>query len=155
MQTIDGNQEGPRAHTPRRSGADRIFRAVFLLLCTLALAIFAFATLAPVLGNWASALLSGMCHQRAERTLHAAGESMGLCARCVGIYGGFAVVGFIYLFGRQSPWYRRLAMASLVAPAVFGLEQLIGWQSGNVARLIVGLALGLWLGFTVNWLLRN
>ena len=80
---------------------------------------------------------------------------MGLCARCVGVYSGFVLLAAVYVCARRRSLYSRIAFLSWVGPLSFGVEQALGGASGNAIRLVVGVALGVWLGVAVNWLLRN
>lgn len=125
------------------------------MLCVIALLLAGLAIAAPYAGDSIHALQSGMCHQRTDRCFYAAGHKLGLCARCLGIYLGFASVGLVFVLARRTGFYRYAALASLIGPLLFGIEQVVHFAPGNGTRFVVGIGLGLWLGFTTNWLLRN
>jgi hypothetical protein len=106
---------------------------------------------APVAGSWsvaggraAAALVyvagGALCHQRPERSFHALGRPLPVCARCVGVYAGGAA-GLVLAAIRRprrvaSPsTYRRLLLVSAApALATVALEWSHLAQPGNVVR---------------------
>ncbi len=133
----------------------RLHRWVFLVLAIAAIVLVALALAGALAGEGVRALLSGLCHQRAERTLHVGGEPLGLCARCVGLYLGFAAFAFPYLLARPRAPLRRVALLSWAGPVGFGLEVSSGGVPCSELRLLVGLGLGVWMAASVAWLLRS
>lgn len=99
-----------------------------------------------------------VCHQIAERSFHAHGHQLPLCARCTGLYLGvltgiavFAARG--RLRGARLPGYRVLAVL-VVLGATYALDGLNSYLSifafytpvyapHNTLRLLTGLAFGL------------
>ena len=95
-----------------------------------------------------------ICHQRAERSFHLAGEQLPVCARCFGIYLG-AAVGAVVTVGRRfvgsptapehsSPLTPRaiLAIVGLPTVATVVLEWTGMWDPHNIGRAAAGLVLG-------------
>lgn len=128
---------------------------LFLAIALAALFAFLLSMAAPYGGDAIYAAQSVMCHQRSDRSFHIDGAKCGLCARCTGVYAGLALTGLVYWTARRTRVYRVLGVASFAGPLTFGLEQMTGLGAHNPARFLVGLGLGLWLGFAVNWLFRN
>lgn len=81
-----------------REWAARRAVGAWLLACAVALAFVALVFAAPVLeaSGHASAswvvyqAFAPLCHQIAERSFHVAGHPLAVCARCTGVYAGFA-----------------------------------------------------------------
>jgi len=92
-----------------------------------------------------------MCHGIAHRCLTIAGTPMPICARCVGIYGGFlaGLILFPILKGANERVMRILLAVAAMAMFLDGVTQAIGLrESTNPLRLATGLtvgaAFGLW-----------
>jgi uncharacterized membrane protein len=92
-----------------------------------------------------------MCHGIAHRCLTIAGTPMPICARCVGIYGGFlaGLILFPILKGANERVMRILLAVAAIAMFLDGVTQAIGLrESTNPLRLATGLtvgaAFGLW-----------
>jgi uncharacterized membrane protein len=71
---------------------------------------------------------ANLCHQRAERSYHWAGWPLAVCARCLGIYGGFLLGALFY------PCLRRIETTTLpqrrwllLALAIITLD----WSAGS------------------------
>lgn len=96
---------------------------------------------------------SEVCHQRPDRSFFLWGERMGVCARCLGFYGGLLMGSLAYPLtwrekdgrGRNNAVYPPawLLLAAAVPLTVDGGTQLLGLrESSNVLRLATGLLLG-------------
>jgi uncharacterized membrane protein len=92
-----------------------------------------------------------MCHGIAHRCLTISGTPMPICARCVGIYGGFlaGLILFPILKGANERVMRILLAVAALAMFLDGVTQAIGLrESTNPLRLATGLtvgaAFGLW-----------
>src|ERR687893_533653 len=81
--------------------------------------------------GWAAALVyrgfAGVCHQQAERSFALGGHALAVCARCAGIYAGFAACSLLYPLVRDlrrtdAPARKWLALALLPAAADFALN---------------------------------
>jgi uncharacterized membrane protein len=92
-----------------------------------------------------------ICHQLPERSFHLDGYQLPVCARCLGIYAGAAVVACAGCLSRvRAPlarWpaarLRRIAIAAAAPTAVTVAAEWSGmWAASNVTRAIAGLALG-------------
>lgn len=129
----------------------------------LALAPLAPAATAAVIYMGASLV----CHQRPDRSFHAWGAQLPVCARCAGIYAGAALVALAYLTGRWRPaarasraWIRR-ALGAACLPTIVTLS--VEWgglgTTSNGARAGTGLVLGLVAAAVViaelHWLPRE
>ena len=99
--------------------------------------------------------LSGACHQMPERAFWIAGHPLAVCARCTGIYAGFALAVLLYpLAARCLPTHgtpRREWLVLALAPTAFdftlGITGL--WANTHLSRSLTGAWLGAWLAFYV------
>ena len=99
--------------------------------------------------------LSGVCHQLPERAFWIAGHPLAVCARCTGIYAGFALAALLYpLVARRLPAHaapRRewliLALAPTVIDFTLGITGL--WANTHLSRSLTGAWLGAWVAFYV------
>ena len=97
-----------------------------------------------------------VCHQLADRTLIVGGLYLPCCARCAGIYCGFAIAAafhlFVYRRGFKLWPTRTAAAAASVVLTVNFFEYATTWWFGlfdgltNYPRFVLGLSLG-WAGF--------
>jgi len=103
-------------------------------------------------------LLSGVCHQIPEHSLHFQGVPLVLCARCTGTFTGL-VVGLLVLRilgqGRRTGLPRRRVMAILLALAALwafdGINSSVGqvlgrgplYASSKALRVVTGLGMGM------------
>lgn len=90
---------------------------------------------------------SFFCHQMPERSFHLAGHPLAVCARCLGIYTGFAAVALCYPLLRSIAGAHAPARAWIIAALVpmgldFSLDFLGIWQNTHYSRLATGLVLG-------------
>ena len=118
---------------------------------------------APVLPGWAGAILYGIgsfiCHQIPERSFHLAGFQLPVCARCLGIYAGAAVVAaFVVTRWRSSEdplrsssaARRRLAIVAAIPTLVTVVLEMAGvWSPSNLTRAVAGVPLGGIVAFVV------
>jgi uncharacterized membrane protein len=90
---------------------------------------------------------SRICHQIAERSFHLDGAQLPVCARCFGIYAGFAA-GLLFAPARVR--VRRVLLIGAVPTLVTVAAEWAGlWQTSNMARAIAGLSLGIAIGAVV------
>lgn len=100
-----------------------------------------------------------ICHQRADRSFHAWGVQLPVCARCMGLYAG-ALLGALFAAWRSRPesgrqvapaeagagglteWRRRLAVAALPTAASVGLEMGRIWAQSPPVRGAAAVPLG-------------
>ena len=90
---------------------------------------------------------SGLCHQRPDRSFFVAGEKFGVCARCTGIYFGFAFTLLVYPLVRSlrtvaTPARKWLLLAALPLAIDFSLTFFGVWENTHTSRLLTGLLLG-------------
>lgn len=101
-----------------------------------------------------------ICHQIPERSFHLGGFQLPVCARCLGIYAGFAVGGWIHLLPARplaSPWRRptgsfapRVFMAGALPTAVTLVLEWSGvWRGSNIVRAIAGVVFGISIALVV------
>ena len=95
-----------------------------------------------------------ICHQIPERSFHLAGFQVPVCARCLGIYAGAAVVASLHVLSsvrEDSSRWRMLSARSargvfligaLPTLATVALESVGVWQGTNIVRALAGVALG-------------
>lgn len=88
------------------------------------------------------------CHQLPERSLMVEGMQLPLCARCTGLYGGFALgllcqVGAGHAGVQFASRVRAIAVLALAVLVLQGAgERWAGMNSTNPTRLLLGLAGG-------------
>ena len=124
------------------------------------LALLVFAPLLPVpLAAITYLFGSLICHQLPDRSFHLDGVQLPVCARCIGLYAGTALM----TLSRLVPWSgartndqgwltpRTILVAGL-APTLLTvvLEMLGAWSPSNVVRAAAGLALGGAVAFVVT-----
>jgi len=136
----------------------RVARAPLLMWAALALLSLCFFSLvfaAPLLtasehARAASPLYTGfgyLCHQIPERSFHLVGHKLGVCARCTGLYAGFAAGVLLYPLVRS---LRRtdslpriwLVVACLPITIDFALGFFGIWENTHFSRLATGAILG-------------
>ncbi|HLL76291.1 MAG TPA: DUF2085 domain-containing protein [Pyrinomonadaceae bacterium] len=91
--------------------------------------------LAPLLAagghGWAAGVVyrafTGLCHQQAGRSFSIDGHALAVCARCTGIYAGFAACSVLYPLARglrrtDAPARRWLLLALLPTAVDFALD---------------------------------
>jgi uncharacterized membrane protein len=130
-------------------------RFVWSAVAALSLAILALAFAAPVLLAHgylqpAGLIYSGfgfLCHQIPERSFHLEGHALGVCARCTGIYAGFAASVLFYpvfmsLARADSPSRIWLLPACLPIAVDFALGFFGIWENTHFSRFATGAIFG-------------
>jgi uncharacterized membrane protein len=87
------------------------------------------------------------CHQMPERSFHLFGHPLAVCARCAGLYAGFALGLLAYplarpLASRRAPARAWLVAAALPAAADFTLGFAGLWENTHPSRALTGALLG-------------
>jgi uncharacterized membrane protein len=90
---------------------------------------------------------SNLCHQLPERSFYLAGHQFAVCARCTGLYVGFAAASLIYPLARSlkrtdTPARRWLLLSAAPMAIDVGLDMLGIWKNTHLSRLSTGLLLG-------------
>jgi uncharacterized membrane protein len=90
---------------------------------------------------------SHVCHQTPERSFHLAGYPLAVCARCTGLYAGFAAAVAFYpamtsLKRTHAPERRWLFIAAAPLAIDFALGFLGVWENSHISRLLTGGLLG-------------
>ncbi|MCM3903064.1 MAG: DUF2085 domain-containing protein [Pyrinomonadaceae bacterium] len=90
---------------------------------------------------------SHVCHQAPERSLYIAGYPLAVCARCTGLYVGFAAGVAFYpvmtsLKRTHAPERKWLFIAAAPLGIDFGLGFLGIWENSHISRLLTGALLG-------------
>lgn len=90
---------------------------------------------------------SHVCHQIPERSFHIAGYPLAVCARCTGLYVGFAaVVAFYPLMTSLKRTHTPERKWLFVAAAPLGIDFALGlfgiWGNSHLSRLLTGGLLG-------------
>ena len=88
-----------------------------------------------------------VCHQLPERSFFIAGHPFAVCARCFGLYAGFAVVAIAYplvqsLRTTEAPARRWLFVAALPLAIDYALGFFGIWNNTHSSRFITGAILG-------------
>lgn len=95
-----------------------------------------------------------VCHQLRERSFYLAGHPLAVCARCTGIYFGFAAGVLLYPLVRSLnrtdfPARRWLLLAAAPAALDFALGLSGVWENTHLSRALSGGLLGLAASFYV------
>ncbi len=90
---------------------------------------------------------SHVCHQTPERSFYLAGYPLAVCARCTGLYVGFAAAVALYpsitsLKRTHTPERKWLFIAAAPLAIDFTLGFLGVWGNSHVSRLLTGAILG-------------
>lgn len=96
-----------------------------------------------------------MCHQIPERSFFIAGHKFAVCARCTGLYFGFAAILLAYplfrsLRSTSAPPRKWLFIAAFPLLIDFSLTFVGLWENTHTTRLVTGLLLG---GVTVLYVM--
>jgi uncharacterized membrane protein len=88
-----------------------------------------------------------LCHQLPERSYFIDGHKFGVCARCTGIYAGFAFTLLLYPLVRSlrstvTPPRSLLILAALPLAIDFSLTFFGIWENTHTSRLLTGALLG-------------
>ena len=88
-----------------------------------------------------------MCHQIPERSYFIDGHKFAVCARCTGIYFGFAFTLLLYPLVRSlrsiaTPPRSLLVLAALPLAIDFSLTFFGFWENTHTSRLLTGALLG-------------
>ena len=118
-----------------------------LLLALIVGAPLAQASQHGVIGGILYQAFGYVCHQQPERSFFLAGQPLAVCARCTGLYAGFALTTLIYPFltswRRTEPPERKwLFLAAAPLAIDFGLGLLGVWQNTHASRFLTGAFLG-------------
>lgn len=146
----------PESRTPRRSVI------VWALTATVTLGFVSLIVIAPLSlehGHDFAALViyktfSRLCHQIPERSFYLDGHPLAVCARCTGIYFGFAAAVLLYPLMRSlkrsdAPHRLWLLVALMPTALDFALDFLGVWQNTHLSRSITGALLGAVAAFYV------
>jgi uncharacterized membrane protein len=142
-------QCGPQMHTSRRSV---VVWATVATLVLLFVSLIVVAPLALAYGHDFTALViyksfSRFCHQIPERSFYLDGHPFAVCARCTGIYFGFAAGVLLYPLARslrrEDAPARKWLLVALVPTALdFALDFFGIWQNTHLTRSVTGALLG-------------
>lgn len=90
---------------------------------------------------------SHLCHQLPDRSYYLAGFPFAVCARCTGIYFGFALAVIVYPLLRSlrrtdTPPRKWLFVAAMPLVVDFALTFFGLWENTHTSRLFTGAVLG-------------
>jgi uncharacterized membrane protein len=151
---IDTVSENPR----QRFDHGGLTLTVITALTAVWVGVIALAPWLPVpLAGFVYLLGGRICHQIAERSFHVAGAQLPVCARCLGVYVGTAVVFtgvFSRTVGRARP--RLWVCGALALNAVtLGMEWMDVWSVTNTVRAGAGVVLGAAVAVAIRWTLSE
>jgi uncharacterized membrane protein len=145
-----------------RRPASRIPHLVWLLVITIIFSFVSLIVLAPLAlahnrNSWAFLLyqmFARVCHQIPERAFYLEGHPFAVCARCTGIYFGFAAGLLIYPLVRSlaradTPKRRWLLLAAAPALSDFALGLSGVVENTHFTRSLTGALLGAVAAFYV------
>lgn len=118
-----------------------------VLLALIVTAPLAQTTQHAVIGGTLYQAFSYVCHQQPERSFFVAGQALAVCARCTGLYTGFAFTTLLYpLFSslrRTNPPERKwLFLAAAPLAIDFSLGFLGIWENTHTSRFLTAALLG-------------
>jgi len=92
-------------------------------------------------------VFSHVCHQAPERSFYIAGYPLAVCARCTGLYVGFAAAAAFYplmtsLKRTYAPERKWLFIAAAPLAIDFALGFFGVWENTHFSRLLTGALLG-------------
>jgi uncharacterized membrane protein len=126
---------------------------LFVCLGLVWLALVVSAPFLPVVPAALTYVVAGLaCHQIPERSFHAGAVQLPVCARCLGIYVGFAAASLAGLRVRSlTPRAARaIAAVGSIPTVVTVVAEWMGlWQTSNGVRFAAGLPLGAAVGLVV------
>ena len=138
-----------------QTGSNRRPIAMWLVVTLLALLFIAFVVGAPIalangyetIGNTIYLNLHYFCHQIPERSLFIAGYQFAVCARCTGIYAGFAAATLAYplfksLRQTSAPARKWLFIAAAPLAIDWAVEFFGIWHNTHTSRFVTGAVLG-------------
>lgn len=120
---------------------------------------FMYSTVTEWYESWQKVLLSRVCHQQLDRTIHLQGVPLAVCSRCTGIYTVlFVAIAFFSYFSTFVISAKRyivpifaLISLALVLDGVSNLFQL--WHTPDAIRLLTGVLWGLPAGMLLVYAL--
>src|ERR1041385_2000527 len=100
--------------------------------------------------EWAEVIYQAfgiVCHQRPDRSYFIEGHKLAVCARCTGLYAGFAVTLLLYPLIRSlkiatNPSRIFLILAAVPLGIDFSLTFFGIWENTHTSRLLTGVLLG-------------
>ena len=125
-----------------------------IFLSLILLAPLALAHGHPFLSNILYQGFSLACHQMPERSFHIEGHPLAVCARCFGLYTGFAAGAVAYpvarsVARRDVPGRAWLIAATLPTAIDFALGFLGIWENTHLSRSVTGALVGAVAAFYV------
>lgn len=130
-------------------------RIVWTITAAIALAIaglivaapLAKASAHPAVASLIYASFGYVCHQIPERSFHLAGYQFAVCARCMGLYAGFALATLTYplvrsLRSTQAPRRIWLILSAVPLAVDFALGYFAIWPNTHWSRFATGALLG-------------
>lgn len=107
----------------------------------------------PDLGgySWQHQVFDLVCHQKPERSFFINGQAMAVCSRCLGIYGGFALIMLLMpliprFFSVINSVLLKLIMVSIVVNLVDVIaNQFSIWSNTLHSRFWLGASFGVFL----------
>ncbi len=146
---LPGNQYIPQTGTNYRP------LMMWLLVASGSVAVMAIIIGAPLAlatghGQLAATIyhtFSHVCHQLQERSFFIEGHPFAVCARCTGIYAGFAIATVLYPLTRslrqtEAPARKWLFIAAAPLTIDFAIEFSGIWHNTHSTRLFTGALLG-------------
>ena len=128
--------------------------SIWLGCTVVVLAILSLILIAPLTAGsqpqFARSIYGGfalLCHQLPERSYFIAGHKFAVCARCTGLYAGFAFTFLLYPLLRPLraidwPPPVWLVLAAVPMAIDFGLTFFGIWENTHLTRFVTGMILG-------------
>lgn len=101
------------------------------------------------INSWQHEVFHVLCHQDPSRSFEFNGATMAVCARCFGIYSGFAIFVALMRFTRQTislfpkKWLLQLLILLIVINSIDVLGNLFNlWTNSLASRVVTGFLMG-------------
>lgn len=130
---------------------NKIKKIVLVLFCLYSAFFFVGSTLSPIaaaigqydLSAHLTSLFVHSCHQQPDRSFWMAGYPAALCARCYGFYIGVLTSSFFAIFNRLNIKLNHFIILLLLVTIDIIMNVFVNINTGNIARFISGLIMGL------------
>ena len=102
--------------------------------------------------SWQHQVFDLVCHQKPDRSFFINGQAMAVCSRCLGIYGGFAVIVLLMpLIPRFFTVINSLLLKLIIVSIVVNLADVLAnqfsiWSNTLHSRFWLGASFGVFLG---------
>ena len=136
----------------------KIKKIIFLFLFVYSAFFFAGSSLAPIMAGMGqyefSAKLTSLymysCHQQPDRSFWILGYPVSLCCRCYGVYFSTMICSLFVFLDKFKIKKLILLLIIFVSLADLFFNFVIGYNTGNITRFIMGIFMGIIIVAFIN-----